>query len=184
MIRAIAITGTPGTGKSTIAELIASKGGFVPIEVSELVDGIRERYDPVQDTFEIDIDSIRAALEVLLDDYRSHDRVPIVVGHLSHLLGPDLTVVLRCDPGVLRERLVARSYSAAKVQENVEAEAIGTIIAEAMGTKAEVFEIETHEDDPDLTAQTVIGIVRGEGDLRERYSPRRIDYLESLAREL
>ena len=36
-------------------------------------------------------------------------------------------IILRCDPGVLRQRLIDRGYSEGKIQENVEYELMGGV---------------------------------------------------------
>jgi adenylate kinase len=53
-------------------------------------------------------------------------------GHLAHLLPVDVAWVVRCDPDALRPRLESRGYAASKVRENLEAEALDIILAEAV----------------------------------------------------
>jgi broad-specificity NMP kinase len=60
----------------------------------------------------------------------------VLFGHLlPHVLRKSeagLVAVLRCEPSVLRGRLVARGYPASKVTENVEAELIGVVLDECV----------------------------------------------------
>ena len=51
--------------------------------------------------------------------------ITIIDGHLSHLLPCDHTIILRCKPDTLEERLVKRGYPKEKIQGNVEWELIG-----------------------------------------------------------
>ena len=44
----------------------------------------------------------------------------------------DLVVVLRCEISVLYDRLMKRNYSKAKVDENIDAEIMQTVLEEAM----------------------------------------------------
>jgi adenylate kinase len=56
-------------------------------------------------------------------------------GHLSHLLGIDAIVLIRCHPDHLKSRLEARGYDEGKVRSNVEWEMIA-------GTWSEILEFE------------------------------------------
>jgi adenylate kinase len=99
------------------------------------------------------------------------------VGHLSHLVGADLIVVLRCRPSVLEERLKGRRYSQAKVRENMEAEGCDVILIEAMEGSAPVFEIDTTERTPEQVADAIGEILAGE---KEKYEPGHIDWSEEV----
>jgi len=123
----IALTGTPGVGKSTLAKAAAAAGWRI-VDVKEWAEreGCVAGYDEDDQAVAIDVDGL--ATRVPADD---GSRV-LYDGHLSHLLPLDGAWVLRCDPDVLRGRLQARGYAAAKVQENVEAEAIDIILMEAL----------------------------------------------------
>lgn len=56
----ILITGTPGTGKSTTADLLASATGLQHIDVGSLVKraGLHSGYDEELDTYYIDEDKV------------------------------------------------------------------------------------------------------------------------------
>lgn len=78
----------------------------------------------------------------------------VLYGHLLPQVLPKAVaksvVVLRCDPTVLKERLSARGYPAAKVRANVEAELIGLISADSLRAfgKATTLELDTTESEP------------------------------------
>jgi adenylate kinase len=57
----IVITGTPGTGKSTHAELLASQAPLKHINVGEYVSerGLFERYDEEWQSYTVDEDRVR-----------------------------------------------------------------------------------------------------------------------------
>jgi adenylate kinase len=57
----ILITGTPGTGKTTTAELLASASGFKHINVGDLVkkDGLHSGWDEEFQAYYIDEDKVR-----------------------------------------------------------------------------------------------------------------------------
>lgn len=125
----IAITGTPGSGKTSVAEFgltnsnrdwsvsiisdkeLAEKNGFLgkidsndgaqPIDVEQLVTTLSEQWaqPPENDT--------------------------LIDGHLSHLLPVDAIVIIRCNPEVLQIRMQDRGWSKSKIDENAEWELLG-----------------------------------------------------------
>ena len=135
----IGITGTPGTGKTTVAHELRARGHPVTELATTTTPYIIER-DEARDTLVIDEESWA----------REFPRVEgFVEGHLAHLLPCDLIVVLRCRPDVLAGRLRARGYPDAKVRENVEAEALDVALIEALEEFRgdQVLEIDTTERD-------------------------------------
>ncbi len=111
----VALTGTPGVGKSTVASWLQARGWGV-LSVAELAasHGCLEEVDPKDGAAPIDIQRLDEAWE----PPRSGRWV--VDGHLSHFLDVDAIVVLRCSPSVLSQRLTQRGYGEAKVRANVE----------------------------------------------------------------
>jgi adenylate kinase len=131
----VLITGTPGTGKSSLAERVAAAvDDLKRIDVSQLAkDGdMLESFDATHDTHVIDEDKV-------LDHMEEHglggDAGGVVVDYHGCDLFPerwfDLVVVLTCDNGVLYDRLQARGYSDTKIRGNVECEIFQTLIEEA-----------------------------------------------------
>ncbi|MGH9919472.1 MAG: hypothetical protein ACRD6W_11480 [Nitrososphaerales archaeon] len=118
----IGVCGTPGTGKKTVSPIVAKLLGL-PAPVS--INSLAPKGEP-----EVDTALLRRRL-LALDPPRT-----VVFGHLlPHVLKkPEvgLVAVLRCEPSVLRERLVRRGYPRAKVTANVEAELIGVLLDECV----------------------------------------------------
>jgi adenylate kinase len=170
----VALTGTPGTGKSSAAQYLA-RAGWDVLEVNELASrhGMLRSKDPLRGSFEVDPDELQEALAS--EDYRHG----ILVGHLSHLLEVDLVVVLRCHPDELARRLRGRGWPEAKVRENALAEALDIILAEAMETDVPVYEVNTTELSPELTAKAVTNVLAGE---KEKYAVGNIDWSEEALR--
>lgn len=123
MGRFLGITGTPGTGKKTIAPLVARSLGLPVVGLNQLL----TRREVATGSEGVDPEKLRRRL---LGRFRG--RV-LVFGHLlPDVLGRsevDRVVVLRCDPSVLKRRLRLRRYTPEKVAANVEAELIGVISA-------------------------------------------------------
>nr|EGQ40112.1 MAG: putative nucleotide kinase [Candidatus Nanosalinarum sp. J07AB56] len=127
----LSLTGTPGTGKTSVAEELESRGYEVSylsrlLEQKGIGDAGEER--------EVDVDEMRSRLEIDAD---------IVEGHLSHFLSADVCVVLRCRPDVLRDRLSGRGYSSLKIEENLRAEALDAVLQQALGNQDVVVELDT-----------------------------------------
>src|SRR5205823_6121970 len=119
----VAITGTPGTGKSSICSVLGRRGYFIVDLDQEARAG----------GFIVGRDESRGADEVDVEGLRNHLQIPAKIaflkGHYSHLMDENLAIVLRCRPSVLRKRLQERGWPDSKIQENVEAEAIDSILA-------------------------------------------------------
>jgi adenylate kinase len=155
----IALTGTPGTGKSTVADELAHRG--------HLVVSANDTIGP----YIIEEDDERKAHVIDTDRWR--DEFPlsegIVEGHLTHLLCATHVIVLRCRPDILKSRLVSRGYHPEKVAENVEAEMLDAILIEAMDehTPEMIYEI----DVTDMTVIEVGDMIEGimTGDVPPRY---------------
>lgn len=127
----LSLTGTPGTGKTSVAEELESRGH----EVAHLNQLLEQRgIGTSGEEREVDVEEMRERLE--LD-------VEVVEGHLSHFLSVDVCVVLRCRPDVLRERLSGRDYSDEKVSENLRAEALDVILQQSIESQDTVVEIDT-----------------------------------------
>jgi adenylate kinase len=169
----IALSGTPGVGKSTVAATLSEKG----LEVIELSRIIKEKnllgaFDEARGTYEVDVD--RLDIEIL--EFHSDDPL-ILVGHLSHLLSVELIIILRCSPSLLEERLSSRGWDESKVHENLEAEACDVILIEALDSGVEVCEIDTTDLTPLAVVDAVEEILQGE---REKYAPGNIDWSEEV----
>jgi adenylate kinase len=107
------------------------------------------------------------------------DEIQIMEGHFSHLLA-DEAVVLRLNPRELRGRLAARGYSAGKIRENVEAEAIDAILVEAVECCSRASEIDTTDKTPEEVADLIIKVVCREIEL----PPRGMNWLQEADLDL
>src|SRR5438034_4561649 len=167
----VALTGTPGTGKSTVAAELARRGYTVVLldrfaEEHKLISG----FDAARGTKEVDV-------EVLDRELRVPSKVGFLVAHYAHRLSVNLAIVLRCHPKVLADRLRARGWPDAKVRENVEAEAIDVITQEAVGRLPYVFEVDTSQASADKTAAMILSILQGK---TQGHEPGSIDWTSEV----
>ena len=151
----VAITGTPGTGKSSVCEVLA-KRGYVIVDLDEIArrEGLIVGRDEKRGTDEVDVDALREGLRIPA-------KVAFLKSHYSHRMDVDLAVVLRCRPSVLRARLEGRGWPPEKVRENVEAEAIDVILQEAVARLPFVFEVDTTKSTPEENAEAILRILLG-----------------------
>ena len=133
----IFISGTPCTGKTTVASDLndyLSSNGFhsrlIKVNDFAIENDLVLGEDPDKLYKVIDIDGLNESLNEEID--QNSNCILIVEGHLSHLCeGADKMIVLRLNPSILKGRLEERNYSASKIQENLEAEALAVCSAEA-----------------------------------------------------
>ena len=150
----ICISGVPGTGKTSVSEIL-KKMDYEIIHQNDTIGKYLVCRDSERDTEVIDEDSWALEFEPVDG---------IVEGHMTHLLDCDKLVILRCRPDVLKKRLELRGYSPEKVCENVEAEALDTILIEALEDHNEdiILELDTTEKNPLETAREIDEFIRGE----------------------
>ena len=155
-----ALTGTPGTGKSSVSEELRSRGYDVVDGKRFIIEqGLMGELDEARDTHEVDLDLLNDALE----PFRSSGDLVILDSHLSHFMDSHGIIVLRCAPDVLARRLEARGYGPDKVRENVQAEVLDVILCEATESDIPVFEVDCTSCSVSESADAVEQIVKGDG---------------------
>ncbi|UMM15729.1 hypothetical protein L5515_013046 [Caenorhabditis briggsae] len=147
----ILITGSPGTGKSTLAQQVAEKLGFEFIEISKEVreNNLQGEFDEQYNCHVLDEDKL---LDHISDRMDSDDGGIVVDYHGCDLFPErwfDVVVVLRCATEKLYDRLQSRGYSEFKIKENVECEIFGTLLEEAKESYKEEIVHELQSETPD-----------------------------------
>ena len=153
----IGVTGSPGTGKKSVSPLVAAA---LRLECLGINDIARELGLLGRGAGDVDVDLLREKIP-----QRVHGPA-LLHGHLVPYVldrrSVRKVVVLRCSPGILKERLGRRGYPAKKVEENVEAELIGIVSADAFGAfgSAKTFEFDTTRSSPSEAAGRIARLVR------------------------
>jgi adenylate kinase len=167
----VLITGTPGTGKSTVSKLLSERMKFKRININEVATsdvcvGV-EKGSRVVD------------IEKLAEKVREMIKGDIIIdGHLSHLLPfGDIVVVLRTRPKILRRRLLNKGFEEEKIRENLEAEALDACLIESLENHENVFEIDTSDKAAPEVVEDILGIIKGD---TESFKPGDIDWSEEF----
>ena len=158
---AIFITGTPCTGKTTLASKL--NGRLIKINDLAISHDFVLGIDEEKGYKVIDIPKLSDYVDELITNC---DELLIFEGHLSHLCnGADKVIVLRVHPDILKTRLEARDYSQAKVRENLEAEALGVCSTEAYEKYGDrVCELDVGRMDVDEAVGLIEDVIANGGD--------------------
>jgi adenylate kinase len=169
----VAVTGTPGTGKTTATELLETDLDVLHLNDVIKSGGFSTGTDEERGSLVADMDALEAWLDGRED--------VLVESHLAHNFDADRVVVLRAHPDTVVERLRERGESDSKARENAgsaepprtltrkarenaESEALDVVLSEAVhnhGT-GNVYEIDTTDRDPEAVAAEIATVVDGE----------------------
>ena len=163
-----ALTGTPGTGKTSVSKLLNEK-------VTSLSDYYEEASEGKTKDGEWLVDVAKLNKILKTSDSRIYE------GNFAHKLNNiNKIIVLRCDPNILKDRLEERGYKKEKVMENLEAEAIGLIFSESIDYVGEnnVVQIDTSKTDVASISKIIEKYVDGKIKVEEEidYSERILDW--------
>ncbi len=180
----IVITGTPGTGKTTVSEKISKILNLKLINIAEFV---KEKklligYDKEMQSFIVDIEKARKYLEKITDD---ESTLFIIEGHVIDIIPAKrvrLCIVLRLNPRILGKRLYNRGYPKEKIMNNLESEVLDVLLIEALQRFGEekVFEIDTSNLSIEEVVSRVLKIIK-EG---KNGRPGSVNWFEILGDEI
>ncbi|MES3517420.1 MAG: adenylate kinase family protein [Natronomonas sp.] len=155
----IAVTGTPGTGKTTATRQLDRP----VLHLNELIEdeNLSTGTDEERGSLVADIDGLRRHVEQVDDET---DGVVVFESHLAHHVAADRVVVLRCHPTELTERLESRAGTTdRKITENADAEALDVVLSEAVEGHGldSVYEIDTTGKEPEAVAEAIEAVIDG-----------------------
>ena len=153
----VTITGTPGTGKTTVSKIVADKLNLPLFELSEVIKKNRlyTSYDEKRDSFVVDVEALREFFE---------ERSGFVAeGVVAHYIPSDVLVILRLNPKEVKKRLEKRGYSLEKIEENVEAEKLAVLATEACNhpPAPRILHIDATDKTPEELAELILIGIKG-----------------------
>jgi len=181
---AILVTGTPGTGKTTLSHVLAEAlhAKYVNPVVLLTRKGIDHTYDNDRRTRVISPTRLENSLRSLA---RRTECGLVIDSHMSFQVAPPpelrIVIVLRCHPATLEQRLKRKRWSKHKIRENVLAEIVDVCLWDAVheyGWKR-IVEIDTTKNTPERAGQLAI---RAFEKKRVRRSPK-VSWLSTLKHE-
>lgn len=167
------ITGTPGTGKSTVARLLSRRMGLPLVDIKKIARKARL----VSSSHEVDIPKLARSLSFL-----RRTKSFVAEGHLAceTKLPADAIVVLRCDPRILRIRLSRRGYGQQKLEENLMAEMLDYCAQRAEAVyRRNALELDTSSRSAGRCADEIEEAIRHK---KKRID--NVDYSDALIRHL
>jgi len=140
----IAISGSPGVGKSTLAKILTRKLNLSRLELHEHYKEISTGYDRSKKCYDIDLKKFERLVKKKI---KESDKGLVVDCHISHLLPKkivNLCIVLSCSNlKKLEKRLQQRKYSKKKIRENLDAEIFQICLIEAKEKGHQVITFDT-----------------------------------------
>jgi len=179
----IALTGTPGTGKTSVSKIL-QKNGFKIINLNKVAceKNFLMGRDVKRNSEIIDIEKID---DYVKKNYSGKDIV-FIEGHLSHLLkNIDKIIILRCHPKKLRKNLFKKGWNDDKIKENLEAELLDIILCEAVEIHPEknIFEINVTDKSIDSVTSSIIKLIKHKFKNMKKYKIGKIDWSEEILKD-
>ena len=146
----VIISGTPGTGKSYVANILVKKLGFKHIDWHKLIKKNKKislGYNHKKQCYDLDIKELSKEIKRIIT--KDPDNLFIFDSHIAHLLPKRmiyLAIITKCsDLKKLKKRLEERNYSKSKVKENLECEIFEVCYDEVIEKGLEVIVFDSSE---------------------------------------
>ncbi|MCQ2056407.1 MAG: adenylate kinase family protein [archaeon] len=152
----IAITGTPGVGKSTVSNILSSRYRVININSYARENNLLEEFDTELESYNVDIDKLNDSLKSKIE----RSEIVFLDGHLSHFVNCDIVIVLRCNPNIIYERLKQRGYNLQKIRDNIQAEILDIILCESVNSGIVTSEINCTNLTPSEIVEIIEKIIR------------------------
>ncbi|MFW6310764.1 MAG: adenylate kinase family protein [Promethearchaeia archaeon] len=190
-MKKLIISGSPGTGKTTISEEISNfLKNTKTLSLNEIVleENFTISYDKVRDTQVADFERLLPFIIEEINNLEEKDlKFLIIEGHFTDIIPAqfiDYIIILRCHPDVLKERLEERSYSKNKIYENLQAEILGncTNFFFQKDLSKPIYELDTTTRTAEESAKIIIKIIKNQIDTK-KFQVGKINWMEDLSKE-
>jgi len=176
----VALSGTPGTGKTSVVTILKNQG-YTVVHLHRFA---KEHHcvagkDRKRNTQLIDM----VKLEKAIKKHYPGEALVFFDGHIGHLLrSMEKVILLRCHPKVLELRLLKKKWNAKKRRENIEAEILDVILCEAVQWHAseDIFEIDTTKRTAKDVAAIIVRLVHKNFQPTRTYRVGQIDWSEEI----
>lgn len=147
----ICVTGTPGTGKTTLSKRLAKKLDYYYLDVNKFIfkHRLSEGYDKIRRTKIVDVKKLNKKLINGIKNFQKSKtkfKGMIIDSHLSHYLPRkyvDFCIVAKCGIKELNKRLKKKRFHKEKISENIEAEIFNVCLDEARHKKHRIIAVDT-----------------------------------------
>lgn len=145
-MKLIAVTGSVGSGKTTLSRKIAKNFNWNYIDITKTIkeNKLSSSYDKKRKCAVVDIKKLNNFLisKIIIPSNKNI----IIDSHLSHYLPKehvDLCIVTKCDIKTLEARLKKRDYNNKKIRENLDCEIFDILLNEAKENKHNTLVVDT-----------------------------------------
>ena len=142
MKKVICVSGSVGTGKTSVAKKLAKRLKAEYVDVNETIkkNKLSEGYDKKRKCKIVDIKKLNKTLEKIIKNSKES---LVIDSHMSHFLSPklvDYVIITKTNLKKLKNRLKKRGYSNTKIEENMEVEIMDICLNEAkeLGHKVKI----------------------------------------------
>ena len=134
-IMIILVSGSVGSGKTTIADELGIRADFDIVHLNDLAEKYKIEYNKKLETFDFDIDALLDDIESKIKKWRESGKKVIIESHFSHFINHDLVdflFVINRDLKDLKKEYRKRDYNLEKIRDNLEVESFNLCYYEAL----------------------------------------------------
>lgn len=154
----IAISGSVGVGKTTIAKILSKKLNYDIIHLNEIAFKFKTNDIKELQTFDFDVTK---CIQYIEREYKENQDI-IFEGHFAHLLHPefiDIVIIINRDLKELHQEYIQRGYNEQKIQDNLEVESLNVCFYEAEEEGFEEKQLIVFENSNDFEVEEVAQIL-------------------------